>query len=120
MTTSGLKTSRPTFIEYPAIDTEDIEVEVESRKLSSSSHHSAKETSKSHRKVQSLGYFKRSNFPAAREHLELAPIPGRSASGLSELPRSVASESDVASDKIDGVELLATSYSADEVLDHKF
>ena len=120
MSTSGLKTSRPTYIEHPAVDTEDIEIEVESRKLSSLSDHSAKEASKSHRKVQSLGFFKRSNFPNSREHLELAPIPGTSASGLSALPRSIASESDVASDKIDGVELLATSYSADEVLDHKF
>ena len=107
-------------MEYPAVDTEDIEIEVESRKLISSSDHSTKEASKSHRKAQSLGYFKRSNFLTTREHLELEPIPGTSKSGSSELPRSIASESDVASDKIDGVELLVTSCSADDVLDHKF
>ena len=106
-------------MEYPTVDTEDVELEVKSKKLSSSSDHSAKAAAKTHKKAHSLGYFKRAGFLSTKEQIELEPIPGGNESS-SELPLFSASESGVASDKIDGVELLATSYSADEVLDHKF
>lgn len=119
MTTRGLKTSRATYTEYPVADTEDIELEVDSRKLSSSSDHSAKEAVKVHRKAHSVGYFKRHGLLSTKEHFELQPIPGTSESS-SELPRPCSSEINIPSDETDGVELLATSYSADEVLDHKF
>lgn len=119
LTTSGLKTSRVPDMEYPTVDTEGIELEDKSRKLISSADHSAKEAGKTHKKAHSLGYFKRAGFLSTKEQMELEPIPGGNESS-SELPRLSASESGVASDEIDAVELLATSYSADEVLDHKF
>jgi len=119
LTTSGLKMSPATYTEYPAVDAEDIELEVDARKLSSSSDHSAKEAAKTHKKTHSLGYFKRPGFLATKEHIELEPIPGTSESS-SEVPRPCSSEINVPSDTPDGVELLATSYSAEEILDHKF
>lgn len=119
LTTSGLKMSPATYIKYPAVDAEDIELEVDARKLSSSSDHSAKEAAKTHKKTHSLGYFKRPGFLATKEHIELEPIPGPSESS-SEVPRPCSSEINVPSDTPDGVELLATSYSAEEILDHKF
>ena len=118
LTTSGLETSRATDIEYPVVDTEDFEVEVETRKWSSTSDHSAKEASKAHKKSHSLGYFKRPGFLSTKDHMELEPIPGTSESS-SELSRPCSSEMHVASDKIDGVELLATSFSAEGVLDNR-
>ena len=110
LTTSGLKMSYATYMEYPAVSTEDISVEVEGRKLNSSSHQTAKAVIKSHKKSQSAGYFKRPGFLSTKEHIELEPIPNRSDTS-SDVPRLVASESVLPSDKIDGVELLSTSFS---------
>lgn len=94
LTTSGLETSRATDIEYPVVDTEDFEVEVETRKWSSTSDHSAKEASKAHKKSHSLGYFKRPGFLSTKDHMELEPIPGTSESS-SELSRPCSSEMNV-------------------------
>ncbi|KAL9958856.1 hypothetical protein ACROYT_G035926 [Oculina patagonica] len=122
LTTSGMKVTRAECTEFPtdtALDTEDIEVEVHSRKVSSSSDHSAKEASKSHKKAHSLGHFKLP-FMSTKEHttgIELQPMHEPSTNS-SDTPRVVLSEINIPSDKPDGVELLATSFS-DEVLDHK-
>lgn len=119
LSTSGMKVTRADSSEFPkdnAVDTEDIEVQVHSRKASSSSDQSAKEASKSHKKTHSLGHFKLP-FLSTKEHIELQPIHGSSANS-SDSPRVVLSEINIPSDKPDGVELLATSFS-DEVLDHK-
>ena len=99
-----------TYMEYPAVSTEDISVEVEGRKPSPSSHQTAKEVIKSHKKSLSAGYFKRPGFLSTKEHIELEPIPSQSDSS-SDIPRLVVSESVLPSDKIDGVELLSTSFS---------
>lgn len=110
LTTSGLKMPYATCMEYPAVSTEDISVQVEGRKPSPSSHQTAKEVIKSHKKSLSAGYFKRPGFLSTKEHIELEPIPSRSDSS-SDIPRLVVSESVLPSDKVDGVELLSTSFS---------
>ena len=119
LSTSGMEVTRPNY-EFPtdnAVDTEDIEVEVHSRKASSSSDQSAKEANKSHKKTHSLGYFKLP-FLSTKEHIELQPIQGTRPNS-SESPRVVLSEINVPSEKSEDVELLATSFS-DEAFDHKF
>lgn len=118
-----MKVTRTENTEVPeenAVDTEDIEVEIHSRKVSSSSDQSAKEASKSHKKVHSLGHFKLP-FLSTKEHdtnMELQAID-RTGTSSSDAPRVALSEINIPSDKPDGVELLATSVSAEEVLDHK-
>ena len=102
--------SYATCMEYPAVSTEDISVQVEGRKPSPSSHQTAKEVIKSHKKSLSAGYFKRPGFLSTKEHIELEPIPSQSDSS-SDIPRLVVSESVLPSDKVDGVELLSTSFS---------
>ena len=119
LNTSGMGVTRLNH-EFPkdnAVDTEDIEVEVHSRKASSSSDHSAKEANKSHKKAHSLGHFKLP-FLSTKEHIELQPIQG-STRPNSDSPRVVLSEVNVPSEKSEDVELLATSFS-DEAFDHKF
>jgi len=119
LSTSGMEVTRLNY-EFPkdnAVDMEDIEVEVHSRKASSSSDHSAKEASKSHKKANSLGHFKLP-FLSTKEHIELQPIQGSTRPNSSESPRVVLSEVNVPSEKSEDVELLATSFS-DEVFDHK-
>ena len=120
LSTSGMKVTRSDYTEIPkdnAVDTEDIEVDFRSRIESSSSDQSAKEAaSKSHKKAHSLGYFKKT-FLSTKEHIELQPMHGTSTNS-SDLPRVVLSEINVPSEKTDGIELLATSYS-EEVFDHK-
>lgn len=119
LSTSGMEVTRLTY-EFPkdnAVDTEDIEVEVHSRKASSSSDHSAKEASKSHKKANSLGHFKLP-FLSTKEHIELQPIQGSTRPNSSDSPRVVLSDVNVPSEKSEDVELLATSFS-DEVFDHK-
>ena len=106
-------------MEYPIVDTEEVEIEIETRKWSSSSDQAANEARKSHKKSHSLGYFKRPGFLSTKDHMELEPIPGTSESS-SDLPRPSSSEVNVPSDNTDGVELLATSVSAEGVLDHRF
>ena len=118
LSTSGMKVARVDY-EFPednAVDTEDIEVEVHSRKASSSSDHSAKEANKSHKKAHSLGHFKLP-FLSAKEHIELHPIRGMRPNS-SDSPRVVLSEINVPSEKDEDVKLLQTSLS-DEVFDHK-
>ena len=118
LSTSGLEVTRLNY-EFPkdnAVDTDDIEVEVHSRKASSSSDHSAKEGNKSHKKTHSLGHFKLP-FLSTKEHIELRPIQGTRPNS-SDTPRVVLSEVSVPSDKTEDVELLPTSFS-DEVFDHK-
>lgn len=118
LTTSGLKMSA-SYMEYPAVSTEDISLEGEAKKLNLSSHQTSKEAVKSHKKAHSTGYFKRPGFLSPKEQIELERIPGESES-LSELLRPSASETVVPSDKIEGVELLSTSFSSYGVLEHKF
>ena len=104
--------------EFPkdnAVDTDDIEVEVHSRKAGSSDH-SAKEANKSHKKAHSLGYFKLP-FLSTKEHIELQPIQGMRPNS-SDSPRVVLSEINVPSEKSEDVELLETSFS-DGVFDQK-
>lgn len=118
LNTSGMEVTRLSY-EFPqdnALDTEDIEVEVHSRKASSSSDHSAKEANKSHKKTHSLGYFKLP-FLSTKEHIELQPIQGTRPNST-DSPRVVLSEVNVPSEKSEDVELPATSFS-DEVFDHK-
>jgi len=120
LSTSGMGVTRLNH-EFPkdnAVDTEDIEVEVHSRKASSSSDHSAKEANKSHKKAHSLGYFKLPFLSTKAEHIELQPIQGSSKPN-SDFPKVVLSEVNVPSEKSEDVELLATSFS-DEAFDHKF
>ena len=107
------------YMEYPAVSTEDISLEGEAKKLNLSSHQTSKEAVKSHKKAHSTGYFKRPGFLSPKEQIELERIPGESES-LSELLRPSASETVVPSDKIEGVELLSTSFSSYGVLEHKF
>lgn len=113
LNTSGMEVTRRFKYEFPkddAVDTEDIEVEVHSRKASSSSDHS-------HKKAPSMGHFKLP-FLSTKEHIELQPIQGSTRPNSSESPRVVLSEVNVPSEKSEDVELLATSFS-DEVFDHK-
>ena len=119
LSTSGLKRSSHVSTEYPIVGTEEVEIEVETRKWSSSSDQAANEARKSHKKSRSLGYFKRPGFLSTKDHMELEPIPGTSESS-SDLPRPCSSEINVPSDNTDGVEFLATSVSAEGVLDHRF
>lgn len=119
LSTSGLKRSSHVSTEYPIVDTEEVEIEVETRKWSSSSDQAANEARKSHKKSHSLGYFKRPGFLSTKDHMELEPIPGTSESS-SDLPRPCSSEINIPSDNTDGVEFLATSVSAEGVLDHRF
>ena len=119
LSTSGMEVTRLNY-EFPkdsAVDTEDIEVDVHSRKASSSSDHSAKEANKSHKKTHSLGHFKLPFLSAKTEHLELQPIQGTRPNS-SDSPRVVLSEVNVPSEKSEDVELPATSFS-DKVFDHK-
>lgn len=115
LSTSGMEVARLSY-EFPkdsAVDTEDIEVEVHSRKASSSSDHSAKEANKSHKKTHSLGYFKLP-FLSTKEHIELQPIQGTRPNS-SDTPRVVLSEVNIPSDKTEDVELRTTSFSDDAV-----
>ena len=119
LSTSGMEVTRLNY-EFPkdsAVDTEDIEVEVHSRKASSFSDHSAREANKLHKKTHSLGHFKIPFLSTKTEHLELQPIQGTRPNS-SDSPRVVLSEVNVPSEKSEDVELLVTSFS-DEVFDHK-
>ncbi|CAH3190050.1 unnamed protein product [Porites evermanni] len=72
LSTSGLKRSSHVSMEYPIVDTEEVEIEVETRKWSSSSDQAANEARKSHKKSHSLGYFKRPGFLSTKDvYLEL-------------------------------------------------
>lgn len=124
LSTSGMKVTRLDDAVLPkenrGVDTEDIEVQIHSRKEISSSDQSGTQTTKSHKKAQSLGHFKLPGFLSTKEHIELQPIDGSTSTSSSDAPRVVLSEINVPSEKPDGVEVLATSFSESDVFDHKF